>query len=66
MPWPVPDWPGYLRDENEGDLAAIRRQTTTGRPCGSQPFIKHLESTLSRLLHPRKRGPKPKAKPPEK
>ena len=32
------------------------------RPCGSQPFVKRLESTLGRLLAPRKRGRKPKEK----
>ena len=58
MPWPVPDWPAYLADEEESDLATIRRQTTTGRPCGSRPFIEQLESALSRRLRPKKRGPK--------
>ena len=60
MPWPVPDWSVYLADEEAADVATIRRRTTTGRPCGSQPFIERLESALSRCLRPKKRGPKPK------
>ncbi len=62
MPWPVPDWSAYLQAESPDETAAIRRQTTIGRPCGSQPFVKRLESTLGRLLTPRKRGRKPKEK----
>ena len=60
MPWPVADWSAYLRSEDDGAVAAIRRQTMTGRPCGSRPFVEHLESALGRRLRPRKRGPKPK------
>ena len=62
MPWPVPDWSAYLRDEDEADTAAIRRQTRTGRPWGPDGFIKTLELSLGRILHPRKRGRKPKSK----
>ena len=60
MPWPVPDWPAYLAEEEDADVATIRRQTTTGRPCGSRPFIERLESALSRCLTPKKPGRKPK------
>ena len=60
MPWPVPDWPEYLRDEDAAATAVIRRRTSTGRPCGSQAFVEHLESALGRLLAPRKPGRKPK------
>jgi len=60
MPWPVPDWSAYLRETDEAELTPIRRQTMTGRPCGSKEFVAHLESLLGRILHPRKRGPKPK------
>ena len=63
MPWPVEDWSAFLRDEDEESVATtIRRNTTTGRPCGSTGFVKHLESLLARILHLRKRGPKPKPK----
>ena len=62
MPWPVPDWSAYLQGDSPEETAAIRRQTTTGRPCGSPPFVKRLESTLGRLLTPRKRGRKARKK----
>ena len=60
MAWPVGDWSAYDRDDEDGAAAAIPRQTVTGRLCGSQPFVKKLESALGRLLPPRKRGSKPK------
>ena len=60
MPWPVPDWSAYLGDDSEAETAAIRRQTTTGRPCGSGTFIESIESALSRCLRPRKPGPRPR------
>ena len=60
MPWPVADWPAYLADEEDGEVATIRRQTTTGRPCGSRAFIEQLESVLSRRLALQKPGRKPK------
>lgn len=45
-----------------GDLEAvnghIRRSTATGRPCGSDLFIRGLEQKLCRPILPRKRGPK--------
>ena len=39
MPWPVPNWAAYLHAESPEETAAIRRQTTIDRPCGSQPFV---------------------------
>ena len=63
MPWPVSDWSAYLRDENEAEVDDLRRRTRTGRPWGAEAFIKKLESSLGRILHPRKRGRKPKATP---
>ena len=60
MPWPVANWLAYLLEEDEADVARIRQRTRTGRPCGATGFVEHLEATLGRVLHPRKRGPKPK------
>ena len=65
MPWPVPDWSAYLRDECEDETTAIRHQTATGRPCGSTRFIEGLESALCRPLRPQKRGPRPRKHPPK-
>ena len=43
--------------------AAIRRATSTGRPLGSEVFIKKLERILNRDLSPKKGGrPKKKGK----
>ena len=44
----------------------LRRCTRTGRPCGDARFVDTLESTLGRILSPRKRGPKPRAGPDQK
>jgi len=60
MPWPVANWSAYLLEEDEADVERIRQRTRTGRPCGATGFVEHLEATLGRVLHPRKRGPKPK------
>jgi putative transposase len=38
----------------------IRRQTSTGRPCGESRFVVQLENLLGRVLRPAKRGRKPK------
>ena len=62
MPWPVPNWTDYLRSEDEKMAESIRRQTMTGRPSGDESFVARLEGLLGRVLHPRKRGRKPKAK----
>jgi hypothetical protein len=46
--------------ETESQLAAIRRNTYSGRPLGSQEFIRTLEKEIKRRLPPQKRGPKQK------
>jgi hypothetical protein len=38
----------------------IRRSTYSGRPLGSQEFIRTLEKETKRRLAPQKRGPKKK------
>ena len=55
----VGDWEGYLAlGVEEEPAAAMRRHERTGRPLGSDRFIKRLEKRLERTLRPRKRGPK--------
>lgn len=39
----------------------VREATRTGRPAGSDDFVRSIEETLNRSLHPQKRGPKPHA-----
>ena len=40
-------------------LDRIREATRTGRPAGSEGFIRKLEAASGRALLPQKRGPKP-------
>ena len=51
----------FLRQEDEGINASIRRATSTGRPFGSEGFIKKLENMLGRDIFPKKGG-RPKRK----
>ena len=53
----------FIREEASEINAAIRRATSTGRPLGSEGFIKKLEMILKRDLFPKKGGrPKKKGK----
>jgi len=52
----IPNWPEWLVDDRDEDIERIRKQTHSGRPCGSADFVEHLESLLNRLLRQRKRG----------
>ncbi len=57
----IADWRQWLCEEEEQEAVdAVRQQTHTGRPCGQTAFTDQLEKLLSRVLHPQKRGPKPK------
>ena len=55
----VPEWKKFLdkgieKDEKE----KIEKHIRTGRPLGSESFLKKLEEVTGRNLFPRKRGPK--------
>lgn len=55
--WSSESWREYLRaGENEGELAAIRQCTHTGRPLGDEPFVQSLEQSTRRRLSPQKGG----------
>ena len=55
----IGDWKGYLAlDIEEEEAALMRRHERTGRPLGSEGFIKRLEKQLDRVLLPQRRGPK--------
>ena len=63
--WPK-DWSNWLADEEPADeTKRIRQRTLTGRPSGSESFVKELEEQLGRQLIPRKPGRRPKANPPK-
>ena len=62
FPGPVEDWSEWLAmPGDESVVETIRRNTCTGRPSGSESFVKQLEERLHRLLRPMKAGRKPKA-----
>jgi putative transposase len=51
--WTAATWREYRSDPKaEGDVAAIRRYTHTGRPLGSEAFVTELEEGLWRRLAP--------------
>ena len=53
---------GRTRDEEATEMAALRRATQTGRPLGSEIFVKRLEAAFGRKLDGRRTGrPKKKA-----
>jgi REP-associated tyrosine transposase len=59
--WSTETWRDVLTD-GVGDAALaerIRESTRTGRPAGSEQFVKQMEVDIHRALGPRKRGPKP-------
>ena len=63
--WPPPgtivDWESWLTEREHEDVAnLIRRNTTRGRPCGDDSFIKRIEDLTGRCLSPQKRGRKRK------
>jgi putative transposase len=55
----IANWSEWLRTETPGQAETLRRQTSAGRPCGSDSFVAMLERALNRALRPQKRGPKP-------
>jgi len=56
----VNDWRRFLACESDDKtLKALRQHGRTGRPLGSLGYVVGLESTLGRLLHRQKPGPKP-------
>jgi putative transposase len=52
-------WREILRTE-AAEINILRKKTRTGRPCGSEAFIDHLEAITGRNLRPRKPGPRKK------
>jgi REP-associated tyrosine transposase len=55
--WSASTWRMFLgEEETESSLAALRKCTHTGRPYGSEEFVKTLEMQTSRPLSPGKGG----------
>lgn len=58
----VPTWGDLLRQESAAELATIRRHVQTGRPWGTESWLKKLEQRVGRSLRPR-HGGWPKGRP---
>ncbi len=59
----ITDWAGWLRlPEDPQRVRTLRARTTTGRPCGSEAFVKELETVAGRALQARPRGRPRKSK----
>jgi putative transposase len=60
----VPDarhWSSWLAGDSDfGEEQRIRDHTFSGRPCGSEDFIRRTEAAVGRCLTPGKPGPKPR------
>jgi putative transposase len=55
--WSMESWREYLAaGEREGEVAAIRQCTHTGRPLGAPEFVHTLEQSTQRRLVPQKGG----------
>ena len=52
--------------EDQQATRALRRGESTGRPAGSETWLKELEKATGRPLLPRKPGRKPKQNPPDR
>ena len=55
----IEDWQSFLDSARSQEmLQAIRSHSNTGRPLGSDKFVRELEQKLGRRLRPRSSGPK--------
>ena len=55
----IPDWARYLGQEDmEQNIKEFAEHETTGRPLGSDEFVRALEQKLGRVLFPLRRGRK--------
>ena len=57
----IDDWRAFLDSAMpEDQLRQIRNHGQTGRPLGDASFLERLEKLVGRVLHPQKRGRKPR------
>lgn len=54
----VSDWRLFLELSPQDELTLLHRHERTGRPLGTETFVKRLESDLGRTLQPQKPWPK--------
>jgi len=55
----VENWEGYLREDDEKADGRFLKAICTGRPAGSQQFVRLVETLTGRDLSLQKRGPRP-------
>jgi len=55
----IDDWQDFLSTPEDA-LNTLRKNTRTGRPCGSESFVDKIEKITGRILRPQKPGPKKK------
>jgi putative transposase len=56
----VPAWREFLAEPASlAEWEAMRKHERTGRPAGSEEFVAEVETSLGRILRPRKQGRKP-------
>ena len=54
----IDDWASYLTTNDSNNDELLAKHTRTGRPLGSDRFIKELENLCGLTLAPKKSGPK--------
>jgi hypothetical protein len=55
--WDACSWKQYLlAGQSESEIDSVRQSTHTGRPLGSEEFVRELEAATKRILAPRKGG----------
>lgn len=55
----IKDWREFLlAGTQEREMEELRKHERTGRPLGSEQFVRRLEKTLDRILHKQKPGRK--------
>jgi putative transposase len=53
----IKDWAAFLGQKDDADaVKKLLEHERTGRPLGSEEFVKKLEELTGRVLMPRKRG----------
>lgn len=57
----IPDWRDFLgAGMDEAEAGTVERHIGTGRPLGSDAFVRRLERRVGRALKPARRGRKPR------
>ena len=57
FPGPIRDWHAWLHSAADTESwENLRKCTSTGRPCGSDQFVRRVEKGTGRSLAPRRRG----------